>query len=222
MLNYLNGKLFFLLVVTSILSWSAQTAAVIVLVETPLGDFQIELFDNETPITTANFLSYIEDDSYVNSFVHRSSTGFVIQGGSYTSTDNVLSNIPQKPPIINEFNRSNTRGTIAMANRAHAPTSAPNSWFINIDDNIDLDTQNGGFTVFGQVIGNGMDVVDAIHALPPWDASVTSGGDFTEIPLIDYLGSGNILRRHLVFTEFSIPEDLKDFSDLQVTKTVDL
>src|SRR5207245_338894 len=46
------------------------------------------------------------------------------------------------------------------------PDSATNGWFFNLRDNTDiLDTQNGGFTSFGTVLGNGMDVVDAIASL---------------------------------------------------------
>ena len=78
---------------------------------------------------------------------------------------------------------SNLRGTIAMAKREGNQHSATNQWFINLSNNSDtLDAQNGGFTVFGQVMGNGMDVVDAIAGLPRFNA----GGAFTSLPLRDY------------------------------------
>jgi len=217
-IHFLKRKFFCLLVAAGLFTFSLQSFAVIVLVETPLGNFQIELFDDEAPLTVENFLSYIEDGSYDESFIHRNSTGFVIQGGIYTYTENVLGEIERKPPVVNEFNRSNLRGTIAMAKRENAPNSATNSWFINIADNTDLDTQNGGFTVFGEVLGDGMSIVDAIQNLPTYNA----GGEFSALPLIDYSGSGEILSQNLVFTRFSVPADLNSFSDLQLTKSVNI
>src|SRR5205085_9764373 len=76
--------------------------------------------------------------------------------------------IAQDAPVINEF-RPNTvqRGTIAMAKLGSNPNSATSEWFFNLRNNSDiLDNQNGGFTSFGQVLGNGMCVVDRIAALP--------------------------------------------------------
>ena len=68
---------------------------------------------------------------------------------------------------MNEFKGvSNTRGTVAMAKRAGDPDSATNQWFVNLIDNLVLDVTDGGFTVFGQVIGEGMQIVDAIDDLP--------------------------------------------------------
>jgi len=215
---FLKRKFFCLLVATGLFTLSLQSSAVIVLVETSLGDFQIELFDGEAPLTVENFLSYIEDNSYDDSFIHRNLTGFVIQGGVFNYTDNILGEIEPKPPIVNEFNRSNLRGTIAMAKRENAPNSATNSWFINIADNTDLDAQNGGFTVFGEVLGDGMSIVDAINNLPTYNA----GGELSSLPLIDYSGSGEILSQNLVFTRFSIPAALNSLSDLQLTKSVNI
>jgi peptidyl-prolyl cis-trans isomerase A (cyclophilin A) len=107
-----------------------------------------------------------------------------------------VSAIAQNPPVVNEFDssRSNVRGTIAMAKLGGDPNSATSGWFFNLADNsTNLDFQNGGFTVFGKVIGNGMDVVDAIAALPVYNA----GGAFTDLPLIGYTG-GSITGANLV------------------------
>lgn len=157
-----------------------------VILETPLGDVEIELFDDEAPVTVANFLKYINDGDYNNSFIHRSVPGFVIQGGGFTFTDGMFSAVPTDPPIQNEFNRSNTRGTIAMARLSGNPDSATSQWFINLDDNTGLDTVDGGFTVFGKVAGDGMTVIDAIAALQTWDFSLILGVVYTNLPLIDY------------------------------------
>ena len=217
MVNNVKGKLFSLLVATNLFFLPAQANAVIViLIETTLGDIQVELFDDENPVTVQNFLSYIEDNSFLDSFIHRSIDNFVIQGGIFTYTDSVLGEIDTRPSIPNEFLRSNIRGTIAMAKQAGNVNSATSSWFINVADNTSLDTENGGFTVFGQVTV-GMDVVDAINALPTFDV----GNAFTDFPLIDYSGTGDILIENVVLTQFSVPDALNTISDLEITKIVD-
>ena len=176
---------------------SALEQGTIVRMETPLGKIDIELFDDTAPQTVANFLKYVNDGDYTNSFIHRSVPGLIIQGGGFTFVNNISAPIPADPPVINEFNHSNIRGTIAMAKFPDDPDSATSQWFFNLVDNSEaLDTQNGGFTVFGQVIGDGMDVVDAIDALPVWPWVV--GGAFTNLPLIDYPGTGPVLEENLV------------------------
>ena len=144
--------------------------ATTVRMQTSLGDIDIQLMDTDAPVTVANFLNYVTSGTYVNSFMHRSVPGFIIQGGGYLWSDvsNGVSSIPANAPVTNEFSasRSNLRGTIAMAKLSGDPNSATSQWFFNLADNsANLDNQNGGFTVFGEVIGDGMQVVDAIAAL---------------------------------------------------------
>ena len=80
------------------------------------------------------------------------------------------------------------------------PNSATSQWFINLANNASaLDGQNGGFTVFGRVIGSGMAVVDAIAAVPIFNA----GGVFSDLPLINYTAPNEIRRENLVFTTLS-------------------
>ena len=152
------------------------------------GQFCIELFEAQTPITTSNFISYINSGAYTQGIFHRSVPGFVIQAGGYkiaTASDNQPSLFPVNtlPPIANEFGISNTRGTVAMAKIADNPNSATSQWFVNLKDNsLNLDHTNGGFTVFGQIVFDGMNVVDTIARLPV----VGINQILDEIPLLNY------------------------------------
>jgi peptidyl-prolyl cis-trans isomerase A (cyclophilin A) len=164
----------------SVQSASATTVRVI----TSLGDFSIELFDNFTPITVANFLNYVNSGSFDGTAIHRSIPGFVIQGGwlSFNEATNKLDQIAVDAAIQNEPKFSNTRGTVAMAKVGGDPNSATSQWFVNLADNsADLDGQNGGFTAFGRVIGDGMTVVDNIAAQPTFTVA-----GITNFPLLNY------------------------------------
>lgn len=158
---------------------SQARAGTIVRVSTTLGDYSIELLDDVAPITVQNFLNYVNRDDYNGTYLHRVVNNFVVQGGAYRFelfTGPV--DIRQDAPIPNEFNVSNTRGTVAMAKFAGFPDSATNQWFVNLSDNTSLDETDGGFTVFGNVIGNGMIILDAIDALP----FVSLGAKASEAP----------------------------------------
>lgn len=160
------------------------TSATVVEFQTVMGNIEINLFDNSTPQTVANFLSYVNNGAYTGSVMHRSVAGFVVQGGGFAFDMAVpLQAIPTNPPVTNEPEWSNVRGTIAMAKLGGDPNSATNQWFFNLADNsANLNAQNGGFTVFGQVVGNGMDVVDAIAALPTFGFAQP----LTDLPLQNY------------------------------------
>ena len=87
----------------------------------------------------------------------------MIQGGwlSFQSEINALVSIKTDGSIINEFRMSNIRGTVSMAKQGGNPNSATSQWFVNLSNNTaNLDGQNGGFTVFGRIVGNGMAIVD--------------------------------------------------------------
>ncbi len=174
----------------------------VVRVDTTLGSFSIELFEQTTPVTVANFLNYVRDGDYDGSFIHRVVPGFVVQGGGFGLNSNGAAiEIPADPPIVNEFNISNTRGTVAMAKLGGNPNSATSQWFVNLGDNSGiLDPQNGGFTVFGRVIDDGMAVVDAIAALPLGFFAPP----FSETPAINSSGALVVLSSvTLVVTELS-------------------
>jgi cyclophilin family peptidyl-prolyl cis-trans isomerase len=187
---------------------------------TVLGVIDVALFGQQKPITVTNFLKYVDQGGYfildkttgqiAPSFIHRSVSGFVIQGGGFLGTvDPSLSTNPNKDNvqptqvlslgfIQNEPGISNKRGTIAMAKLENQPNSATSQWFINLADNggapNSLDNQNGGFTVFGRVAGNGMTVVDAIAAVPRFNA----GAPFDSIPLRNYTAPNPIKVPNLI------------------------
>jgi peptidyl-prolyl cis-trans isomerase A (cyclophilin A) len=172
------------LITVLLLSSQLTSANTIARVTTPLGDFSIELFDNITPATVSNFLNYVNAGRYDGILFHRSMPSFVLQTGGYTFNEAKyrLDPVTTDMPVKNEFNLSNTRGTIAMAKLGGDPNSATSQWFINLSDNSShLDGQNGGFTVFGKVIGDGMNVVDIIASLKTY--TVAGMSDF---PLNNY------------------------------------
>ncbi|MEM9533859.1 MAG: peptidylprolyl isomerase [Pseudomonadota bacterium] len=154
--------------------------ATIVRFDTPVGFFYVDLLEAEAPNTVANFLNYLRDGDYVDSIVHRNVFGFVIQGGAITRTNEAFADVPTDPAIQNEPGVSNVRGTMAMAKLADDENSATSQWFINTANSTFLDTDNGGFTVFGRVLGNGMEVVDLINSL---DSFNIDGGILSSLPL---------------------------------------
>lgn len=166
-------------------------------------NIDIALHDAETPQTVANFLAYIDAGRYADNFFHRSVPGFVIQGGGFRFVGpSTFDNVPTFPPVQNEPGISNVRGTIAMAKLGGDPDSATSQWFINLSDNsANLDAQNGGFTVFGRVVGDGMNVADEITALPAYNATAMHPA-WTDLPLKDYFG--NLTRTNFVETTASV------------------
>jgi cyclophilin family peptidyl-prolyl cis-trans isomerase len=189
-----------------------------------LGNIDIALFGQQKPITVTNFLKYVDQGRYfvfdaaanqqTSSFIHRSVSGFVIQGGGYIGTvDPADSNKQNVKPtqvlsfgaIQNEPGISNKRGTIAMAQVAGNPNSATSEWFINLADNggppnnLDIQTTNmgvtsGPYTVFAKVVNNTMTVVDSIAALPRFNA----GAPFDSLPLRNYTSPNPVKVANLV------------------------
>jgi peptidyl-prolyl cis-trans isomerase A (cyclophilin A) len=185
---------------------SSLAGATVVQMQTEYGDIEVNLFDETTPKTVANFLEYVNDGSYDNSLVHRSIENFITQGGGYYLNVNVdedekdiftLSSVTRKPSVLNEPLYSNVRGTIAMAKLSSNPDSATSEWFINLADNsCNLDRQNSGFTVFGQLTENSLAFLDAIAALPTYNTSIINGV-LTNTPLDNY--TDPLTRENFVF-----------------------
>jgi peptidyl-prolyl cis-trans isomerase A (cyclophilin A) len=134
----------------------------VVLLSTTMGDIKIELDAKKAPISTKNFLSYVESGHYDGTIFHRVIPGFMIQGGGM---DSGMGEKATRDPIVNEHSNGlkNKRGTLAMA-RTNDPNSATAQFFINLKDNGFLD-QGPGYAVFGKVV-SGMSVVDKIAGVP--------------------------------------------------------
>lgn len=172
-------------VVLLLLSMSALAHGnTIVRVSTTFGDFSIELFDSIAPVTVQNFLNYVNRGAFNGTYFHRLDKGFVLQGGGYQFIPfEGAREVPADPPIINEFNVSNTRGTLAMAKVGGDANSATSQWFVNLADNSEnLDNQNSGFTVFGRVLGDGMLVMDVINGLSIFNL----GSSHPQVPLHNF------------------------------------
>jgi len=147
---------------------SKGTENTMIKIKTNMGDMTVELFDNDAPLTVANFLSYLDDGHYDGTIFHRVIGNFMIQGGGF---DKQFKQKATKAPVKNEADNGlkNDRGTLAMA-RTGVIDSATCQFFINVNDNASLNhtanNQRGfGYCVFGKVV-EGMDVVDAIKGVP--------------------------------------------------------
>ena len=171
----------------------AKGSVVEIQMNNPTGDepFYLELFNQKgsaervTKSTSKNFLKYVDGDLYDGSIFHRSVPGFVLQGGGFaapvvsSSEGGMPEEIKNFGTVDNQPGNSNVKGTIAMAKIGGQPDSATNQWFINLSDNDLLDSQNEGFTVFGKVLGDGMDVVEELASAEVFNF----GGVVSQLPL---------------------------------------
>ncbi|MCW8998303.1 MAG: peptidylprolyl isomerase [Kangiellaceae bacterium] len=191
-MNFLKKAIWGAAAVLASLTVSQEAKATIVQFETSLGNFEVNLYDQGTPETVANFLSYVNSGAYENIIIHRSVPGFVIQGGGFAYNSSwPVTAITTQPAVTNEPVYSNVRGTIAMAKLSGDPNSATSQWFFNLSNNSEnLDRTNSGFTVFGEVTGNGMGIIDQIAGLDRYNFSSTSAA-LGELPLQNYTQGNN-------------------------------
>lgn len=141
--------------------------AMLVKMETSMGDIVLELDPENAPKTVANFLGYVDSGHYAGTIFHRvvkpggDSQMAVIQGGGF---DERLLEKPVKAPIALETSPKllNERGSVAMA-RTGNPDSATAQFYINISNNdfLNAGPGNPGYAVFGRVV-EGMNIVEAI------------------------------------------------------------
>ena len=152
----------------------------VVTFETTMGPIVIELFEDDAPITTKNFLDYAKSGFYDGTLFHRVIPGFVIQGGGLETG---MKNKSGNPPIENEANngQKNLKWSLSMA-RTSDPHSATSQFFINLENNSSLDhtaetPQGWGYAVFGTVI-EGFETVEAIAAV-----ATGSSGHHQDVPV---------------------------------------
>ncbi|MDQ6632581.1 MAG: peptidylprolyl isomerase [Verrucomicrobiota bacterium] len=178
---------------------------------TPLGVMDVELFDQDKPVTVQNFIRYVQSGAYTNMFFHRWAPGFVIQGGGFSVTNRGLPNaqyafVPNFGNITNEFGigprYSNIYGTIAMAKQPNNPNSASSQWFFNLADNsANLDFQNGGFTVFGRIIA-GTNILNRFNDTSTNNGIylLNAGAPLDQLPVL----SPNPTFENLVYVDISL------------------
>ena len=182
-------------------------ASTLVRFNTSLGAIDVRLFDSATPASVQNFLNYVADGDYTDSFIHRAPPGFVIQGGGFNWPEGGgIGSVPTDPPVVNEPGLTNVRGTLAYAKQGGNPNSATSGWFFSVDDNsANLDFQNGGFTVFGSIVNDTLDTLDALAGLTVLNA----GAPFETLPVLDSFEPPTIFREDIVFVHSVEQLDLR-------------
>ncbi|MEJ2201896.1 MAG: peptidylprolyl isomerase [Desulfuromonadaceae bacterium] len=163
-------------------SWALPAlSAEYVLIQTNLGDIEVELDREKAPVTVENFLRYVQEGFYEGTIFHRVIRDFMIQGGGFSAD---LERKTTHEPIVNEAGNGlkNVRGSIAMA-RTSDVNSATSQFFINLKNNTFLNhsgpaASTFGYAVFGRVV-DGMEVVDAIGV----KKTRKMGGGFQDMPV---------------------------------------
>jgi len=129
----------------------------VVVIETNHGNFEVELFMKESPITAKNFLNLVNKGFYNGLTFHRIVPNFVIQGGDPSGDG---SGGPGYSIQDEKSTQRQVRGTLGMAKSG--PNTAGSQFYVNLKDNLRLDDM--GFTAFAKVV-KGMEVVDKIGKL---------------------------------------------------------
>ncbi len=159
---------------------------------TTLGRVNVELQATEAPRNVANFLGYVAKTSYDNTLIHRVDTlsavvPSIVHGGGFAATTIPPApvSIARNPAVPLEYRLPHARGTLAAFHAPNDPNGATSEWFFNVLDNSAAlgPTTDGGYTVFGRVIGTGMAVVDQIAQVPTFSVG---GTNFTKFPVRNF------------------------------------
>lgn len=186
MVRYLFLVCVYLAVAVSVLA-QAKESSVRVLIQTELGDIEVELDAKRAPNTTGNFLRYVDAGHYDGGRFHRTVKLNpdnqpnntikieVIQGGvNPEKSKQGFAPIQLERTSVTGLKHKD--GTISMA-RAFAD-SATSDFFICIGDQPELDfggkrnSDAQGFAAFGKVV-KGMDIVKKIQQSPFKDQALT-------------------------------------------------
>jgi cyclophilin family peptidyl-prolyl cis-trans isomerase len=155
---------------------------------TSMGDIVIDVYENDAPITTMNFLKYVDAGFYHNTLFHNAQYNLMVRGGGFGV--GFRPKMPIYDPIPNEFSedRSNVAGTVGMVKRSGEPDSAQARFYFNVADNSEsLDEQDGGYTVFAEVV-QGMDVVRSISQVETHNVQdPESGVQLKDVPVEDVI-----------------------------------
>jgi cyclophilin family peptidyl-prolyl cis-trans isomerase len=152
-------------------------AAPQVKITTSMGPIVIELNKEKAPISTENFIKYVDSGHYNGTIFHRVIDGFMVQGGGMTKD---MHEKPTRSAIKNESTNGlkNETYTVAMA-RTPARDSATSQFFINVNDNVFLNftnDMNPGYAVFGKVV-EGKETVDKMRKVATGNA-----GPYQNVP----------------------------------------
>lgn len=177
-----------LLAAAATLAFSAAAEAKnpVVVMETSMGDVEIELFEDKAPESVKNFLGYVDAKYYDGTIFHRVIDNFMVQGGGFTQQ---LKKKDTRDPVKNEAHNGleNKRGTVAMA-RTAVVDSATSQFFVNVVDNDFLNHRGKspreyGYAVFGRVI-RGMDVIDKIKKVRTGACGSQFSKDCPQTPVV--------------------------------------
>jgi cyclophilin family peptidyl-prolyl cis-trans isomerase len=228
-MNNLSSRAALVLVLSLLSAVDSVLAGTLVQFRTRVGDIDVELFDEEKPETVRNFLLLTQQGRYQDVIFHRwdPNRNFVLQGGGFTVTNRGTTNaaftsVQHFGTITNEYDVgetfSNTSGTIGMARIGGQTNSASSQWYFNLGDNVVFDGIDGGFTVFGRVIGD-TNVLNLF--LPPFDQTpvrtVNLGGALSTLPIIPD-GTNELTFDDLLYVDVSLLQvEVEDVGDNDYT-----
>jgi peptidyl-prolyl cis-trans isomerase A (cyclophilin A) len=213
-------RLLLALLFVAITAPPAACAGTLAQFRTVFGDIEVELYDQDKPVTVQNFIRYVQSGAYRDSILHRCpvnpTTGlsdFVVQGGGVIVTNRGTTNaalqfVPTFDDISNEFGvgrqLSNVYGTIAMAKRGGDTNSANSQWFFNLNNNSFLDAAdtNNLFVVFGSVV-RGTNVLNQFIGRSYNNGIANLGGVLSELP-VNYSGSRQPTYDDLFYLDISL------------------